>query len=136
MPAPARGPSGTPLVRKLGVKPGYRVSLHGAPSGWRIEDLPEGATVVGPAERADLVVAFFLQAVALRAEVASLGEVIRPAGSLWLAWPRRAAGHRSDITDNLVRELVLPTGMVDTKVSVLGPDWSALKFVWRRDLRG
>jgi hypothetical protein len=68
-------------------------------------------------------------------EVSTLGQLIAPDGLLWLAWPRRAGGHTSDITDNVVREIVLPTGMVDTKVAALDQDWSALKFVWRKELR-
>jgi hypothetical protein len=50
-------------------------------------------------------------------------------------WPRRAAGHDSDITDNLLREVVLPTGLVDVKVAAVGEDWSGLRFVWRREVR-
>jgi len=57
-------------------------------------------------------------------------------GSLWIAWPRRAAGHISDITDNVVRNVALPLGLVDVKVAALDEDWSALKFVWRKKLRG
>lgn len=135
MPLPAAGYSATPLPRKLGVKPGHRVLLRSAPRGWTVEGLPEGAKVVRSAARADVVVAFFREAAAVEAGVAPLGEVIRPDGSLWLAWPRRGAGHQSDITDNVLRELVLPTGMVDVKVAALDHDWSALKFVWRANLR-
>lgn len=56
-------------------------------------------------------------------------------GALWIAWPRRAAGRESDITDNIVRQSVLPLGLVDVKVVALGEEWSALKFVWRKELR-
>jgi hypothetical protein len=54
---------------------------------------------------------------------------------LWVAWPRRAGGHTSDITDNVVRGIVLPLGLVDTKVAALDQDWSALRVVWRRERR-
>jgi hypothetical protein len=54
---------------------------------------------------------------------------------LWVAWPRRAGGHTSDITDNIVRQIVLPLGLVDVKVAALDQDWSGLKFVWRKELR-
>ena len=62
--------------------------------------------------------------------------VLGPDEALWLLWPRRAAGHDSDVTENLLREVVLPTGLVDVKVAAVGEDWSGLRFVWRRELRG
>ena len=60
---------------------------------------------------------------------------IFPAGSRWVAWPRRAGGHQSDITENLLREHALPLGIVDTKVAAIDTDWSGLKFMWRRENR-
>jgi hypothetical protein len=60
---------------------------------------------------------------------------IYPAGALWVAWPRRAAGHRSDITDNVVREHALPLGVVDVKVAAIDDDWSGLRLVWRTENR-
>jgi hypothetical protein len=56
-------------------------------------------------------------------------------GSLWIAWPRKAAGHVSDISENELRLIILPIGLVDTKVAALDEDWSGLKFVWRKELR-
>jgi hypothetical protein len=129
------GYSGTPLARKLGVKAHHRLVVHGAPVGWAVPDLPEGVRVMTRAAHADVVVAFFRQAAALTAEVARLGEVIAPDGSLWVAWPRRAAGHASDITDNVVRQVALPLGLVDVKVAAIDNDWSALKLVWRTEER-
>jgi hypothetical protein len=127
--------SGTSLAQKLGVKPDQRVLLWAAPRGWTVPELPAGAKIVKGGDRADIVVAFFREAVKMAPEAGTLGRLIAPDGLLWLAWPRRAGGHTSDITDNLVREIVLPTGMVDTKVAALDQDWSALKFVWRKELR-
>jgi hypothetical protein len=124
-----------PLAAKLGIKPGQLVVLNGAPAGWTVPDLPEKVSVLATAERADVVVAFFGNASDLRSQVSALGEVVKPAGSLWLAWPRRAGGHSSDITDNVVRAAVLPLGLVDVKVAALDYDWSALKIVWRKELR-
>jgi len=100
-----------------------------------VADLPEGVWVVTRADRADVVVAFFGSAVELASEVEQLGRAIVPDGSLWLAWPRRAGGRTSDITDNVVRQIALPLGLVDVKVAALDHDWSALKFVWRKELR-
>ena len=82
-----------------------------------------------------VVVAFYQGAGHIAAEIAGLARIIMPDGCLWVAWPRRAAGHTSDITDNIVREIVLPLGLVDVKVAALGRDWSALKVVWRKELR-
>jgi hypothetical protein len=137
------GQTGTPLARKLGVKAGHRLTLCAAPDGWEIPGLPEGATTVrlaeapppGAAEPADVVVAFCRAGVELAVAVARFAPVIHPAGMLWAAWPRRAGGHRSDITDNLVREVALPLGLVDTKVAALDADWSALRLVWRAERR-
>ncbi len=59
---------------------------------------------------------------------------IQPAGALWIAWPRKAAGHASEVTENLIRDIALPTGLVDVKVAAIDDDWSGLKLVWRREL--
>jgi hypothetical protein len=127
--------SGTPLAQKLGIKPDQRVLLRAAPRGWTVPDLPAGAKIIRGGDQADIVLAFFREAVEMARAVSTLGQLIAPDGFLWLAWPRRAGGHTSDITDGVVREIVLPTGMVDTKVAALDQDWSALKFVWRKELR-
>jgi hypothetical protein len=130
------GYSGTPLVRKLGIKPGHAVAVLGAPAGWRIEALPDG---VRPSARArgtfDVIVAFFARRAQLERRLPILIEVLRSDGGPWIAWPRKAAGHESDISDTTLRELVLPTGLVDVKVAALDEDWSGLKFVWRKELR-
>jgi hypothetical protein len=130
------GCSGTPLVRKLGIKPAHAVALLSAPPGWRIEDLPEG---VLPSRRArgryDVILAFFSRRAQLERRLpALLGALLADSG-LWIAWPRKAAGHESDISENALREIVLPTGLVDVKVAALDEDWSGLKFVWRKELR-
>lgn len=96
-----------------------------------------GASLSGAREPhgADVVVAFFVDQVGLRRYVPQLAKLIGPDGSLWTAWPRRAAGHVSDITDNVPREVLLPLGLVDVKVAAIDQDWSGLKFVWRKELR-
>ena len=80
--------------------------------------------------------AFFSDLAKLQREVPNLVRMIVPDGALWLAWPRRAAGHESDISDNKIRTEVLPLGLVDVKVAALDPDLSGLKFVWRKERRG
>jgi hypothetical protein len=85
--------------------------------------------------RVDGIVAFFRELGRLRAPVPGLAERIVADGALWIAWPRRAGGHTSDITDNDIRAAILPLGLVDVKVAALDDDWSGLKVVWRRELR-
>jgi hypothetical protein len=126
------GYSPTPQARKLGLKPGLRVALDRAPSGWQLDDPPELTFVrSGPA---GVIVAFVRSAGEL-SRVARLGERIFPDGALWIAWPRRAAGHESDVTENGIRDAVLPLGLVDVKVAAIDEDWSGLKIVWRREKR-
>ncbi|WP_007508688.1 DUF3052 family protein [Pseudofrankia saprophytica] len=140
------GYSGTPLARKIGVKAGHEVVLCAAPDGWAIPDLPSGVTTSDlpqppPAEssqaagQSDIVVAFCRTPADLTAAVSGFARAVHPAGALWIAWPRRAAGHRSDVTENLIREVALPRGLVDVKVAALDTDWSGLKLVWRKELR-
>ncbi len=129
------GYSPTPLAKKLGIKPQTRLALDGAPGGWAVPDLPEGVTAAPAAEPADVVVAFFGQAAELPERLPGLAQRIFPAGALWLAWPRRAGGHESDITENGLRDHALPLGIVDIKVAAIDVDWSGLKFVWRRENR-
>ena len=123
-------PSATPQARKLGLKPGQRVALDEAPRGWGITDPPDVSSV-GDSDPADVIVAFFTAAEQLAPRLAALAPRIYPAGGLWVAWPRRAGGHRSDITDNVVRAHALPLGLVDVKVAAIDDDWSGLRLVWR-----
>jgi hypothetical protein len=125
------GYSGTPQAKKLGIKPGLRVALDGAPHGWSLQSPPEGVEWVADGATADVIVAFVASAADLLARIDALGERIFPAGALWIAWPRKAAGHVSDVTDNVVREAALERGLVDVKVAAMDTDWSALKLVWR-----
>ena len=128
------GYSGTPLHKKLGIKPGHRLALVDAPDGWAVPDLPDDVTTGAP-EGADVVLAFHRSAAELAAGIEALGQAIYPDGMVWIAWPRKAGGHESDITENGIRDVVLPLGLVDTKVAALDNDWSGLKVVWRRERR-
>lgn len=133
-----QGYSGTPLAKKLRIKPGHRVALLHPPQDWTvagIPGLPDGAEAVDAPGDADVTVAFFRTAAELGAEVEGLAAGVTGAHCLWIAWPRRAAGHRSDLGDGLLRELFLPTGVVDVKVAALGADWSGLAFVRRLENR-
>lgn len=130
------GASGTPLARKIGIKPGHRVRLRHAPARWDVPGLPEGCDVAeGSPRGADVAVAFYRSYGDLAAESARLVDDLSDDAMLWTAWPRRAAGHVSDLTENALREVFLPLGVVDVKVAALGEDWSGLKFVRRRENR-
>ena len=111
-PVTTPGYSGRPQAAKLGLKPGQRVSLHQPPNGWALTAPPDGLAGPGQDGQADVIVAFFTEAGDIAAQIGGLGRRIYPAGALWVAWPRRAAGHRSDITENFIRDQALPIGLV------------------------
>lgn len=132
------GYSGTPLAKKLGIKEGSTLALVYAPEGFAnvIDGMPEGAKVVEPGQGGvDVVVAFFDSAAALASEWAGLSESVFPAGGLWIAWPKRASKRPTAITEEVLREIGLPTGMVDNKVCAIDETWSGLRFAWRKELR-
>jgi hypothetical protein len=135
MPPEPAGYSGTPLAKKLGVAEGTTLALVMAPTGWVI-GLPSHVVVKRRAGgHADVVVAFFTSAGTLEKRLDSLGAMIFPAGGLWIAWPKKASGVATDLTDNAVRAAALPRGLVDNKVCALDETWSALRVVWRRENR-
>ena len=128
------------MAKKLGIKDGGKVALVDASPSWSIPDLPDGVTVARRRHRrtalADVDVALmFCRNAADIAAIPPMIEVLAARSAVWVAWPRKAGGHVSDINDNLVREALLPTGVVDVKVAALDADWSALKFVWRKENR-
>lgn len=129
----------TPLARKLGVRDGHSVLLIDSPDGWRIPGLPDTVQVrraSGPEEGgSEIVIAFYRTAAGLADTAPGIARRLAPTAALWIAWPRRAGGHRSDIGDRLLRELLLPIGVVDVKVAAMDADWSAAKFVWRLENR-
>jgi len=121
------------LAPKLGIRPGDVVTLMGAPAGWSPGALPAGARLRrGLRGPSDIVIAFLRRASDVEKTLARVVPVLGPQDALWLAWPRKAAGHVSDLGDELVRGAALPTGLVDVKVAAIGDDWSGLRFVWRR----
>ena len=127
----AAGYSSTPQARKLGLKPGQRVFLDNSPTGWHLDEPPAELIQVGISEPADLIISFFTAAAELPTRLPDLVRRVYPDGALWVAWPRRAGGHTSDITDNVVREYALPLGVVDVKIAALDNDWSSQRLVWR-----
>lgn len=130
------GYSGTPLPKKLGIKPGHVVALHGVPAAVRAELAdPHTTCVDGRAARADVFVFCTKERAELEAALARLGAAVFPDGALWIGWPKKAAKIPTDVEEGLLRELLLPTGLVDVKVCAIDATWSGLKFVWRKELR-
>jgi hypothetical protein len=134
MTGPAAGYSGTPLVRKLGIKPGARLALIGAPEGFdaTLGELPEGvATRQAARGPLDVIVAFFVDRSTLERRLTALRAALDPSGGLWVAWPKRASGVATDLTEDVVRELGLAAGLVDNKVCAIDAVWSGLRLVYR-----
>ena len=149
-PAQPAGYSGTPLPKKLGIKPGARVGLAGAPDGFGalLEPLPDGARVEASAPAAgaagpvlpgtgpfDVIVFFTAEQAELAARLRELRARMAPAAGLWIAWPKRASRVPTDMTEDVIREIALPTGLVDNKVCAIDQVWSGLRLVIRRELR-
>jgi hypothetical protein len=133
------GYSGTPLPAKLGIRPGHQMALVGAPPGFRelLGGLPgtELRDGLAPGARLDVIVYFTTSRAEFEAELGTLREHMAPACGLWIAWPKRAAKVPTDMTEDAVREVALPTGLVDNKVCAIDSVWSGLRLVIRRELR-
>ena len=131
----ASGYSGTPLPRKLGIKPGHRVALLGAPGGFEADalgGLPDGVRVTRRAGgKADVIVSFHTRRAELERRLPALRALMEPAAGLWIAWPKRASKVDTDMTEDAVREIALPTGLVDNKVCAIDATWSGLRLVIR-----
>ena len=132
------GYSHTPLVRKLGYAPGMRVHHARAPDGFTdlVGELPDGVVVLKrPANDLDLAMLFVTRRSELQRGLASLQPRLQPAGMIWVAWPKRASKVPTDITEDVVRGVALPRGLVDIKVCAIDEVWSGLKLVIRKELR-
>jgi hypothetical protein len=127
------GYSGTPLPRKLGVKPGSRVLLVDPPDRFELGELPAGVTLHTRAGRGpyDVVLAFCPDLATLLRRFGPLADRLTPAGAVWIAWPKRSSGVRTDLTENVVRDVGLAAGLVDVKVAAVDQVWGGLKFVVR-----
>ena len=133
------GYSGTPLAQKLGMKPGHRVGVLAAPDGFDdvlAESLPADVTVrtraSGPL---DVILTFHTRRADLEQRIRPLLRALDVDGGLWIAWPKKASGVTTDITEDTVREVFLPLGLVDNKVCAVDDVWSGLRVVWRKDRR-
>ena len=133
------GYSGTPLVKKLGIKPGHRLALLNAPDGYLdlLGDLPADVTWDADLsrERYDFAQAFFVWRGDYESAFASLKSAIKKDGMLWISWYKKAARMPTDITEDVVREVALAGGLVDVKVAAIDSQWSGLKLVYRKEDR-
>ncbi len=132
------GYSGTPLVKKLGIKAGQQLAFIDEPDHFRslLVDLPVGRGIRTSARgKADLAIGFFVRRSEFERRLPALGRSILPDGALWVAWPKRASGVPTDMTEDVVREVALPLGFVDIKVCAIDETWSGLKVVWRKENR-
>ncbi|MBL8764979.1 MAG: DUF3052 domain-containing protein [Phycisphaerae bacterium] len=130
------GYSGTPLAKKLGIKEGHVVALFGAPKGFEatLEGLPAGATVKrSPRTRGpfDVVVYMPKDAAEYRARLRSMVALTRENGAVWACWPKKASGVVSDVTETLIRETALASGVVDVKVCAVSDVYAGQKLVRR-----
>jgi len=120
------------VVQKLGVKPGFRIFVDGAPADYRVivGALPDGATIVARLSTPlDMVHLFATQASGLAAKLSRYRDAVAPAGMVWVSWPKKSSGVASDLSDVVVRDTALSLGLVDIKVCAIDETWSGLKFV-------
>lgn len=127
------GYSGTPLIKKLGIKEGFNIAFKNAPSDFaKSLDLPPDITVhARPRKLLDFVLLFVKSEKDLTAKFSTYAGQLMPAGMLWIAWPKRASGVITDLTEDVVRTIGIANGMVDVKVCAIDEVWSGLKFVYR-----
>jgi hypothetical protein len=136
--SPDAGYSGTPLAKKLGYKPGMRAYLDAAPDGYAalVAPLSEGVEFVkAPKKPLDLVHVLTTSAARLSAKLKRYRPLVEPAGVIWVSWPKQVAKVPTDVTEDVVRDVALPLGLVDVKVCAVDAVWSGLKLVVRKDLR-
>ncbi|HEX9189733.1 MAG TPA: DUF3052 family protein [Vicinamibacteria bacterium] len=139
VPGTMAGYSGTPLPKKLGIKPGSAVALLGAPSGFEKEalgSLPEGACVRGDTRSAFNVGLLFVRSKAdLAHRFPAAAKAMGDPGALWIVWPKKASGVATDLDGNAVRDFGMTAGLVDYKIAAIDATWSGLCFARRRERR-
>lgn len=134
------GYSGAPLARKLGIKEGHEVVVVDAPKGFAktLEPLPAGTRVGSRrsgSKKLDVVLAFVKTRATLSAAFEAWTSEMDEAGGFWVAWPKKSSGVATELTEDVLRELLLPTGWVDNKVCAVDEIWSGLRFVKRKENR-
>jgi hypothetical protein len=131
------GYSGTPLPKKLGIKEGMTVGILNAPNYFNFDlgDLPEGVVTHRTEKPADIYL-IFADRIAEAERGFQRAMTMLPAdGAIWIAWPKKSSGVETDIRENTLRDIFLPTGMVDNKVCAIDETWSGLRFVVRKENR-
>ena len=132
------GYSGTPLSKKLGFKPGQRVSAPGAPPNYRklLAPLPDGVEFQSRMSKTtDIVHIFTASKAQLAKTLVSCRKTLGPEAAIWVSWPKKASKVPTDITEDTIRAVALPLGLVDIKVCAVDEIWSGLKLVLRKELR-
>ena len=132
------GYSGTPLARKLSLKDGMRVWWDGVPKSVAVEIAAEGLQfelLETPQAPIDTAHVFVTERAELEAKLNQLMPLLEPAGMIWVSWPKKAAKVATDITEDVIRDVCLPMGLVDVKVCAVDANWSGLKLVVRRQNR-
>ena len=132
------GYSGTPLAKKLGYKPGMIAYVSGAPANYAalLAPAPDGVEFrARPGKSLGLAHVFVVQRAKLEAALPGLMKAIEPDGMIWVSWPKKAAKVATDITEDVIREVALPLGLVDVKVCAVDETWSGLKLVIQRERR-
>ncbi len=132
------GYSGTPLPQKLGIKEGMRIITLDAPENYRklLRKLPAGVEFSNKRQAEAHFIHFFVtRRSVLEKELARLRKILVSDGVLWISWPKKSAGVKSDVTEDVIREVALPLGLVDVKVCAVDKTWSGLKLMIRRELR-
>jgi hypothetical protein len=142
------GYSGTPLAKKLGFRDGQAAVFVNLPddlaalsraAGFiaadRVADASDAALAKKPDGSVDIIHGFFTEAASLAAAVPVFRRLLRPDGAIWVSWPKKASKRPTDITEDRIRDIVLPTGLVDVKVAAIDEIWSGLKLVIRREFR-
>jgi hypothetical protein len=126
------GYSGRSVVQKLGIKPGFRIFVDGAPARYDdvIGPLPADVTIALRLKAPlDMAHVFAKQAAVLRKKLPACREAIAPDGMVWVSWPKKSSGVATDVTENVVRDTALSLGLVDVKVCAIDDTWSGLKLV-------
>lgn len=126
--------SSTSLVKKLGIKPGYKIRFVDPPEHYfdLLEGLPADIVVFEePASGVDFIHYFTKQAASLERDLPVLKKEIVPNGTIWISWPKKASKVLTDVTEDVIRNLALPVGLVDVKVCAVDAVWSGLKLVIR-----
>ena len=139
--SPTSGYSGTPLVKKLGIKPGNRVLTFGRPDHYLdlLVDLPDDVTLLQEDDEAEheieFIHVFAVEEHVLDVHFRRLKERMHLDGMIWISWPKKASKVPTDLSDAVVRSMGLSIGLVDTKVCAVDAVWSGLKFMYRKEDR-